>query len=372
MSTPPVSAATLQVDETGAACRLVVGGRWDLAAPRPEWRPAESAGFRQVIVTAGELGRWDGALVLFLGEVRRTCEAHGWPVEAKGLPAGIPASVLTPVPTPASERPALPMQWLTAVGQATRDLVAERLDFSRFIGHCTIGFGQLVRQPRRFRWRDCVTQMQLCGVHGMPIVWLISFLVGVIMAYQSAVLLRQFGADIWVADLIGLSVVREMGPLMAAIVLAGRTGAAFAAELANMNANEEIDALSTLGLNPVHFLVLPRLLALQLMLPLLVLYACALGIAGGMLIAWALLDIPPVVYWTETKSIVDLSDLATGLIKSVAFGGLIGLAGCLRGLEAERSAAGVGRAATSAVVTSLLFIIIADAVFAVLFHILGL
>jgi len=372
MTTPPVPAATLQVEQTGDGCRLVVGGRWELAAPRPEWTPAAAAAFPKVVVTAGELGRWDGALILFLGEVRRTCEQRGWSVEAQGLPAGIPPSLLVPVPVPADERPALPVQWLAAVGQTTRDLVAERLDFSRFIGHCTIGFGQLLRQPRRFRWRDCVTQMQLCGVHGMPIVWLISFLVGVIMAYQSAVLLRQFGADIWVADLIGLSVVREMGPLMAAIVLAGRTGAAFAAELANMKANEEIDALSTLGLNPVHFLVLPRLLALQLMLPLLVLYANALGILGGMLIAWGLLDLPPVAYWTETKSIVDLSDLATGLIKSAAFGGLIGVAGCLRGLQAERSAAGVGRAATSAVVTSLLFIILADALFAVIFHILGL
>jgi phospholipid/cholesterol/gamma-HCH transport system permease protein len=192
------------------------------------------------------------------------------------------------------------------------------------------------------------------------------------MAYQSAVLLRQFGADIYVADLIGLGVVREMGPMMAAVVLAGRTGAAFAAEIGNMKANEEIDALETLGLSPIQFLVLPRLIALQLMMPLLALYANALGVLGGLLVAWGLLDLPPITYWIETKGVLDLSDLGTGLFKSVAFGALIGFAGCLRGLQADRSAAGVGKAATSAVVTGILCIIVADSVFAVIFNILGL
>jgi phospholipid/cholesterol/gamma-HCH transport system permease protein len=205
----------------------------------------------------------------------------------------------------------------------------------------------------------------------LPIVSLISFLVGLIMAYQAAVQLRQFGADIYVADLVGLSVVREMGPMMAAIIIAGRTGAAFAATLANMKANEEIDALETLGISPVEFLVLPRLLALAVMMPLLALYANGLGILGGMTVASGVLEIPPAAYWIETQSIIDLSDVSTGLIKSLAFGVLIGLAGCWRGMQAERSAVGVGRAATSAVVTAVLLIIVGDSIFAVIFNYLG-
>jgi phospholipid/cholesterol/gamma-HCH transport system permease protein len=231
--------------------------------------------------------------------------------------------------------------------------------------------GRLIRNPRGFRWRDCLDEMQQCGAMALPIVSLISFLVGLIMAYQAAVQLRQFGADIYVADLVGLSVVREMGPMMAAIILAGRTGAAFAATLANMKANEEIDALETLGISAVRFLVLPRLIALGIMMPLLTLYANGVGILGGMAVGAGVLNIPPTAYWIETQSIVDLSDVNTGLIKAIFFGMLIGLSGCLRGLQAERSAAGVGRAATSAVVTSILLIIVADAVFAVVFNILG-
>lgn len=362
--------ATLQVEESGEVCRLTLAGRWDLAAPRPRWEPAADARWRRVEVVVQELERWDGALVLFLGQVRRVCTKRGWTLEVKGLPAGIPVSLLAPA-GPGKSGPEARWQWLAELGLTTRRFVDDTLDYARFMGNCTIGFTNLVRHPRHFRWGDCLVQMQVCGAHGLPIVGLISFLVGVIMAYQSAVLLRQFGADIYVADLIGIGVVREMGPMMAAVVLAGRTGAAFAAEIGNMKANEEIDALETLGLSPVQFLVLPRPIALQVMMPLLALYANALGILGGLVIAWGVLDLPPITYWIETKSVLDLSDLATGLIKSAAFGGLIGFAGCLRGLQADRSAAGVGKAATSAVVTGILCIILADAVFAVVFNILG-
>jgi phospholipid/cholesterol/gamma-HCH transport system permease protein len=159
---------------------------------------------------------------------------------------------------------------------------------------------------------------------------------------------------------------------MTAIVLAGRTGAAFAAHLGNMKANEEIDALATLGISPVDFLVAPRLLALSLMMPLLAMYASGVGIVGGMAVAWSVLEISPTAFWVEMLTIVDLSDVLAGLIKACTFGAIVGLAGCLRGLQAERSAAGVGLAATSAVVTAILFIIVADAIYAVAFDILGI
>ena len=166
--------------------------------------------------------------------------------------------------------------------------------------------------------------------------------------------------------------VREMGALMTGIVLSGRTGAAFAAHIGNMKANEEIDAFQTLGISPVDFLVMPRLIALGLMMPLLSLYANCLGILGGMVIALTLLEIPPAAFWVELLTIVDMSDVMAGVIKATTFGVIIGLAGCLRGLQADRSAAGVGQAATSAVVTAILFIIVADAAYAVVFDMMGI
>jgi len=175
-----------------------------------------------------------------------------------------------------------------------------------------------------------------------------------------------------VADLIGVAMTREMGALMAAVVLSGRTGAAFAAEIGSMKANEEIDALSTLGISPIRFLVMPRVLALGLMMPLLAMYANCLGILGGMAVSYLTLDIPPAAYWVEMLTIVTVQDVAVGLIKAVVFGIIVGITGCLRGLEAERNASGVGNAATSAVVTAILLIIVADAIFAILFNAIGL
>ena len=171
--------------------------------------------------------------------------------------------------------------------------------------------------------------MQKCGAMALPIVSLISFLVGITLAYSGAIVLRRFGGDIWVADLIGVAMTREMGAMMAGIVLAGRTGAAYAAEIGSMKANEEIDALMVLGISPVRFLVLPRVIALGLMMPLLALYANCLGILGGMAIAYSTLDIPPTAYWVEMLTIVDMPDVTVGVIKSVVYGLIVGLSGCL-------------------------------------------
>jgi phospholipid/cholesterol/gamma-HCH transport system permease protein len=184
--------------------------------------------------------------------------------------------------------------------------------------------------------------------------------------------LQQFGAAIFVADLVGLAVVREMGPMMAAMIVAGGTGAGFAAQLGNMKVDEEIDALETLGISAVDFLALPRLLAVTVMLPILVLYANVLGILGGMFVAATMLDIPAAAYWIETQNRVGLSDLTGGLVKSLFFGLAVGLAGCLRGMRCGRSAAGVGVATSSAVVTGILLIVVADALFSVIFNVLGI
>lgn len=358
----------------GGTLRVALRGRWRLLESRPAFRDVVTSEVPQRLVfTAESIQAWDASLPLFLVDALRWARANGVAVDLSPLPAAmrgmaeqVVAIGLNPPPPP--ERPGL----TTRVGEATLDAARKSWDVVTFIGDCVLALLRVARRPRQFRWADCAAEMQNCGAMALPIVSLISLLVGLIMAYQAAVQLRQFGADIYVADLVGLAVVREMGPMMAAVIMAGRTGAAFAATLGNMKAGEEIDALETLGLRPVDFLVLPRLLALGLMMPLLALYANLLGILGGMAVSWQVLEIPPTAYWVETQSIVDLSDVSSGLIKSVVFGLLIGLSGCLRGLQADRSAAGVGKAATSAVVTAILLIIVADAIFAVVFNLLGI
>lgn len=351
-----------------------VGGDWRITAQRPGWAElVRDRHPKSIRLAARDLGAWDSSLALFAHEARTWAETHSVPFHAEGLPAGL--EKLTGLLGAKAARPGPPHIGLlnlpAALGLATVALWAELKDIAHLVGECAFSVARFFRGQAQFRWQDCLAEMQQCGAMALPIVGLISFLVGVIMAYQGAVQLRQFGADIYVADMVGLSVVREMGPMMAAIVLAGRTGAAFAATLGNMKANEEIDALETLGVSPVDFLVMPRLAALLLMMPLLALYSNCLGIFGGLVISAGILDIPSSLYWAETKTIIDLSDLSTGIIKAAAFGLLIGLSGCLRGLQADRSAAGVGTAATRAVVTGILLIIVADSLFAVAFNILG-
>jgi phospholipid/cholesterol/gamma-HCH transport system permease protein len=377
---PPARADARVAD---GVLEIAVGGHWRLTQPHPDWHDvaaaalhAQPAGFRPVavrVVAAPDLGEWDSALPLLLRAARRGAEAAGARFETAGLPAAaVELERLLAGGTPPGEaEPAPATDLFTVVGNLTHGLAAEARGFTHLVGECSYSAGRFLRGQAQFRWRDCLLEMQLCGGQALPIVGVIAVLTGVILAYQAAAQLRQFGADIFVADMVGIAMVREMGPLMTAIVLAGRTGAAFAATLGSMKANEEVDALQTLGVSPVDFLVMPRLLALFAMLPLLVLFANALGILGGLLIALTTLDIPANLYWTETKSFVDLSDLFTGLVKAATYGALIGLAGCQRGLEAERSAGGVGAAATRAVVTSIFLIIVANAVFAVVFNLLG-
>ena len=370
----PANPARAEAVLDGETLSVQLAGEWLITGPRPNWT-ATLAGRnpKRVVLGSAGLGQWDSSLLLILFEAQQWCRITGAYCDAKALPEKVHAllrqmstSHETSVPFDRSEN------FFTAVGDATLDLWRKTRVFAHFIGECVLGAARIVKHPQKFRWADFIEEMQLCGAMALPIVSLVSFLVGVTLAYTGAIVLRQYGGDIYVADLVGLSMVREMGALMTGVVLAGRTGAAFAATLGNMKANEEIDALETLGISAVDFLVLPRLLALGVMMPLLAIYANALGILGGMAVSLKVLSIPPTAYWVEMLTIVDMSDLLVGVIKAVVFGLIIGLAGCLRGIEAERSAAGVGRAATSAVVTSILLIIVADAIFAVAFDILGL
>lgn len=240
-----------------------------------------------------------------------------------------------------------------------------------FVGDLVVASGQAVRRPRSVNWRDVPRFMERAGADGIPIVVMINFLVGVVTAFQASVQLKQFGANIFVADLVALSVTRELAPLMTAIIVAGRSGAAFSAELGTMRVSEEVDALRTLGLDPYSYLVFPRVVALVLVLPLLTLIADVVGIMGGLLVAMLGLDLTLAGYLHETQKALKLFDVFSGTLKAAVFGLNVALIACQRGLATRGGAEGVGRATTSAVVTSLFAIVAADAVFTILFHAFG-
>ena len=242
----------------------------------------------------------------------------------------------------------------------------------RFLGEVTLTFVKLVQMRARYRSGDFFLVVQECGPQALPIVTLISFLVGAILAFVGAVQLQQFGAQIYVADLVGIAVVRDIGAMMTGIIMAGRTGAAFAAKLGTMKVTQEIDALVTLGFSPLEFLVLPRVIALCLMMPLLCLYSDVMGMLGGAAVGLWMLDLSLASYYHQTVNAISLTALFGGVFKSVIYGVLIALSGCLRGIQCGGSASGVGEAATSAVVTSIVFIVAACGALSVIFHILGI
>ncbi len=221
--------------------------------------------------------------------------------------------------------------------------------------------------PSTVRWRDTLLVAEELGVNALPIVALLSFLVGVIMAFQAAVALRQFGAEIFVANMIGLSVLREMGPLMTAIILAGRSGSAFAAEIGTMKVREEIDALKTMGLEPVRFLVVPRVIAAVVMTPVLTVFADLFGVMGGSVVMTAL-GFPLITFFHQLQSAVSYGSLVGGLVKAFAFGILIAAIGCLRGLQTETGASAVGLSTTHAVVSGIILIVITDGIFSVIYY----
>ncbi len=240
-----------------------------------------------------------------------------------------------------------------------------------FLGHVLISAFEAMAGRWQFRTKDLGRVMADCSARAVPIVTVVNVLVGAILAFVGAVQLVKFGAGIYVADLVGIAVAREMAAIITAVVMAGRTGAAFAAELATMQANEEVDALEVLGLNAVDFLVLPRVFALLVMMPLLYVYGCVTGLIGGMVVSAGMLDISPAAYMDRTVLALDWSHLGLGLAKSFVFGALIGMVGCYCGLYAQRNAAGVGVATTNSVVVSIVGIIVLDAIFAICANALG-
>jgi phospholipid/cholesterol/gamma-HCH transport system permease protein len=330
---------------------------------------------RQVSFDAGQLSGWDSGLLIFLTKVADLCAQLGIKADRSGLPAGVgrllELAEAVPERKGARSDTTAPSR-LARIGTATLDALGGARDLLAFLGQVTIAFGALLRGRARFRLVDLLIYIEDAGASALPIVTLISFLVGVIMAFVGAIQLQKFGAAIYVADLVGIAVVREMGAMMTGIVMAGRTGAAFAAQLGTMKVTQEVDALTTMGISPIEFLVLPRVLALCLMMPLLCLYSDLLGILGGATIATGMLGLSLPVYFNELFQAVSIGNLVGGVFKASVYGVLIAIAGCLRGMECGGSASAVGDAATSAVVTSIVLIISACGIFAVAFYVLGI
>jgi phospholipid/cholesterol/gamma-HCH transport system permease protein len=358
---------------------VALRGDWKLARglPAPEGVMEEigkSPLPKKVIFETGDLAGWDSGLLTFLVAVLTRCTQLGVEVDRHGLPDGVRKllALATEVPARPRRRSSEPEPVLARVGDAAIARWTGFGDTLAFIGEAFLSLLRLFTGKARFQRSDFLLEVQDCGARSLPIVTLINFLTGLILAFVGAVQLRRFGAQIYVADLVGIGMLRDLAPIMTGIIVTGRTGASFAAELGTMETNQEIDALRTLGISPMDFLVLPRLLALSLMMPLLCLYADLSGIIGGLVVAGSMLDISPMQYWLETRSAVHLSDLFLGLFMSAVFGVLIALAGCMRGIRSGRSASAVGEATTSAVVTGIVSIVVATAIITAISYVLGI
>ncbi len=356
-----------------------IGGRWSIADGLPSTEElqrqiASTPSPDRVAFDGRELGDWDSSLLAFLIKITDFCRQKSIAVSKEGLPKGVGRLIDLAAAVPETKdarKESGRAPFLAGVGDVTLAAVQSAGEMLSFIGEAFLAFIKLLRGKARFRRSDLALLIQECGAQALPIVSLISVLVGLILAFVGAAELKLFGAQIYVADLVGIGMAREMGAMMTAIVMAGRTGAAFAAQLGTMEVNEEIDALKTLGISPMEFLVLPRMLALVLMLPLLCLYADLMGILGGGIIGVGMLNLSPAQYFHETVSALSLTQFAAGLVKAGVFGVLVALSGCLRGMQCGRSAAAVGEAATSSVVTAIVSIIVADAVLTVIYNRIG-
>ena len=371
----------LQYDRPGDDTLVVrLAGSWKLQDGLPALAELQqqldvTPRVRRLSFDAHALTTWDSGLLTFVREVVEQSTARQMVVDQRSLPAGVQRLLALAAAVPEQEearRRGAQLPWLDSIGTAVLAGWQGAWDILGFIGETVLAGLRLMTGKARFRRVDLVLFLRQCGAQALGIVTLISFLVGLILAFIGAVQLRKFGAQIYVADLVGLAVTREMGAIMTGVILAGRTGAAFAAQLGTMQVNEEIDALLTMGISPMEFLVLPRMLALMLMMPLLCVYADLVGILAGLLVSTTLLQMPLLEYLNETRRAVDLVDCGIGVCKSVVFGALVALAGCLRGMQSGRSAAAVGAAATSAVVTGIVWIIASDGLFAVLAERLGI
>ncbi len=357
---------------------VALAGRWCLDQNLPsadKLRPELGPGLRCLQCSAPDLGAWDSGLLTFLAGLRKLGAEQGIEVDLTGLPPGV--QHLLAMAFAVSERKIAGRgggrrALFAQVGMATVEFFRGVPELLRFLGEITLSLGRLVTGRARFRIGDLWLEIEDVGPRALGIVSVISFLVGLILAYLGADQLRLVGAQIFIADLVSIGMVREVGALMTGIIIAGRTGAAFAAQLGTMQVNEEIDAFKTLGISPIDFLVLPRMLALMLMVPILTLYASFVGMLAGLLVSVTIFDISMFEYYTETLRALALKHFIVGLSKGSVYGAMVAYSGCLRGMQCGRSAEAVGEAATSAVVTGILLITISASILTILYYRLGI
>jgi phospholipid/cholesterol/gamma-HCH transport system permease protein len=358
---------------------IAVAGRLDAGSTGKIWRPAlaivERAKSRRVVLDASGLEYCDGSGIGLLFELGRQQRQIGGSFEIRGLRPEFQELLEVWVPTEdrtfAAEPRTHSINIAEEVGRGFVGVLHDLGTLVSFVGELVVALVQAASNPRAIRWRDILQVAEKAGVNGLPIVVLISFLMGLIMAFQAALPLGQFGAEIFVANLVALAMLRELGPLMTAILLSGRSGSAFAAELGTMKVREEIDALKTMGLEPVRFLVVPRVIAAVVMTPLLTIFSDLLGLLGGCVVFLSL-GFPLITFFHQVQWQVTYVDLLGGLAKSFVFGILVAAIGCLRGLETKIGASAVGESTTRAVVSGIILIVITDGIFSVLYYYLGI
>ena len=329
----------------------------------------QAPGVKSLSFESAGLTGWDSRFVAFIRNCAALCRARNVELRDDGLPEGVrrllrlarAVSEKKDVRNAAAKAP-----FLRSVGERALKGWEGTLELLTFLGENMMALGKLLRGSAQFHWADAFLVMQQCGPQALGIVAMINFLVGLILAFVGSIELMKFGASIYVADLVAIATVREMGCIMTGIILCGRTGAAFAAQLGTMKVNEEINALQTFGISPIEFLVLPRMVALLLVMPFLCAFADLISIAGGFFVSVGMLDITPTEYLGRTVHAIQLTSFLLGVGKGCFFGFLVAYTGCLRGMQSGSSAAAVGEATTRAVVTGITAIIASDGIFAVL------
>ena len=375
METSPQVTATIQ----GQLLRVSVGGRWNInTAWPPEAKAAlenlASQNIREVRLESDNLGPWDSSLLVFLVQLIQTANERKASLHTS-LPDGLERLLKLAFAVPAkagSDRQKTALNFVQRVGQRAIDLPPRVTDFLDFVGDVTLAVGRLFVGRTQMRTQDLLAAMQECGVQALPIISITSMLFGLILAFVGAVQLTQFGAQIYVAGLVGIGMLRVLGAVMVGVVMAGRVGAAYAALIGTMQVNEEVDALATLGIAPVDFLVLPRVVALTTMIPLLTLYADLMGVAGGYIVGTTMLKINPMEYINATIQMVPYKHVFIGLAYGTVFGVIIAITGCYQGMRCGRSAQAVGLATTTAVVHAIVGIIVATAIITVICNVVGI
>lgn len=371
--------AQVTAQMAGNSYTISVGGQWSLDAPWPAnaekaLAQIESAPVQALILKADNLGKWDSSLLVFLMQIVQKAKDRKLQIQLD-LPKGVEQLVHMTFAVPPRKGAAIKQKsqsFVAGIGAAVLDFWPKILDFLSFLGDVAYGVGRLCSGRSKMRLKDMLSAMYECGLASLPIVSLTSMLFGLILAFVGAVQLTQFGAQIYVAGLVGIGMLRVMGAVMVGIVMSGRIGAAYAAYIGTMQVNEEVDALQVLGISPIDFLVIPRMLALTLMVPLLTLYADFMGILGGYLVGVAMLDLNALEYMHATQQMVHYKQILIGLAYGTVFGMVIAIAGCYQGMRCGRSAMAVGQTTTRAVVTSLVGIIVMTAIITVICNVLDI